>query len=109
MSHLVGVIARFTPLPEKHSDLRALLEGMVGPSRSEPGCHSYNVYEVPAEGDLVLIERYDDQAALERHRATEHYLNYRAQLSPLLASPISVTVLAPLDGAEPQEGIHCGS
>ena len=47
----------------------------------------------------ALIERYDDEAALEHHRTTEHYLNYRAQLSPLLASPISVTVLASLDEA----------
>jgi quinol monooxygenase YgiN len=70
---------------------------MVAPTRSEPGCHSYNLYEVPAEGDLVLIERYGDQGVLEHHRTTEHYLNYRAHLSPLLASPISVTVLEPLD------------
>ena len=75
MSHPVGVIARFAPLPEKRSDLQALLEGMVAPTRSEPGCRSYNLYEAPADGDLVLIERYDDQAALEHHRTTEHYLN----------------------------------
>ena len=99
MSHPVGVIARFTPLPEKRSDLQALLESMVAPTRSEPGCRSYNLYKAPADSDLVLIERYDDQAALEHHRTTEHYLNYRAQLSPLLASPMSVSVLAPLDEA----------
>ena len=52
---------------------------------------------MPDGGDLVLIERYDDQAALEHHRTTQHYLNYRAQLSPLLASPISVTALAGVD------------
>jgi quinol monooxygenase YgiN len=98
VSHPVGVIARFAPLPEKRSDLQALLERMLAPVRSEAGCRSYNLYEA-ADGDLVLIERYDDQAALEQHRTTEHYLNYRAQLSPLLASPISVNVLAPLDEA----------
>jgi quinol monooxygenase YgiN len=99
VSHPVGVIAQFAPLPEKRPDLRALLEGMVAPTRSEGGCRSYNLYEVSACGDLVLIERYDDQAALEHHRTTEHYLNYRAQLSPLLACPISVTVLTPVDEA----------
>jgi quinol monooxygenase YgiN len=99
VSHPVGVIARFVPVPEKRSDLRALLEGMIAPTRSETGCRSYNLYEAQADGDLVLIERYNDQAALEHHRTTEHYLNYRAQLSALLASPISVTVLAPLDEA----------
>jgi quinol monooxygenase YgiN len=99
MSHHVGVIARFAPLPEKRPDLQALLEGMVAPTRSEAGCRSYNLYEAPSDGHLVLIERYNDQAALEHHRTTQHYLNYHAQLSPLLASPISVTVLAPLDEA----------
>jgi quinol monooxygenase YgiN len=99
VSHPVGVIARFAPLREKRSELQALLKNMVSPTRSEAGCRSYNLYEVPDGGDLVLIERYDDQAALEHHRKTEHYLNYRAQLSPVLASPISVTVLAPVDEA----------
>jgi quinol monooxygenase YgiN len=99
VSKPVGVIARFAPLPEKRSDLRALLEGMVAPTRSEAGCRSYNLYDVPADGDLMLIERYDDQAALEHHRTTQHYVNYRAQLSSLLAGPISVTVLAPVDEA----------
>jgi quinol monooxygenase YgiN len=99
VSHPVGVIARFAPLPEKRSDLQALLEGMVAPTRCEAGCGSYNLYEVSGGGELVLIERYVDQAALEHHRTTEHYLNYRAQLSSLLASPISVTVLAPVDEA----------
>jgi quinol monooxygenase YgiN len=97
VSHPVGVVAQFAPLPEKRTDLQALLDGMVAPTRSEAGCRCYNLYEVPAGGDLVLIERCDDQAALEHHRTTEHYLNYRAQLSSLLASPISVTVLAAVD------------
>ncbi|RFZ39729.1 putative monooxygenase [Mycobacterium marinum] len=100
MSDPVSVIARFAPLPEKRADLRVLLAGMVGPTRSEEGCRRYDLYEAPPDGELVLIERYDDQAALEHHRTTEHYLNYRAQLSALLASPITVSVLAPLDEAE---------
>ncbi|BBZ47898.1 putative quinol monooxygenase [Mycobacterium parmense] len=99
MSHPVSVVARFVPLPEKRSELQALLEGMVAPTRSEAGCHSYNLYEVPADGDLVLIERYGDQAALEHHRTTDHYRDYRAQLSSLLANPVSVTVLAAVDEA----------
>ena len=99
MSHPVSVVARFAPLPEKRSDLQALLESMVAPTRSEAGCRIYNLYEAQADSDLVLIERYDDLAALEHHRTSKHYLDYRAQLSPLLASPVSVTVLAPLDEA----------
>ncbi|GAA2216883.1 putative quinol monooxygenase [Micromonospora olivasterospora] len=94
----VTVIARFTPTPESAGRLQALLEGMVAPTRAEAGCHFYNLFV--AQGDdaeFVLLECYEDSSALEAHRASTHYKNYRAQLPDLLASPISVTVLAPVD------------
>jgi quinol monooxygenase YgiN len=99
MTQSVAVIARFTPGAQKRSTLRALLQGMVGPTRSEPGCLSYDLYEVSEGAELVLFERYLDDNALQEHRATEHYVNYRAQLGDLLDSPISVTVLLPVDEA----------
>jgi quinol monooxygenase YgiN len=94
----VTVIARFTPTPERAAQLQALLAGMVAPTRSEPGCHLYDLFT--AHGDdteFVLIERYEDTPALEAHRASAHYKSYRAQLPDMLAKPIDVTVLAPVD------------
>lgn len=99
MSQPVAVIARFAAQPGKRPSLQTLLEGMVTPTRSESGCRSYDLYEVPDSGDFVLFERYRDQEALLAHRSTDHYVNYRARLDDLLASPISVTVLATLDEA----------
>jgi quinol monooxygenase YgiN len=99
VSKSVAVIARFTALSEKRATLGALLKGMVGPTRAEAGCRQYDLYEVPETADFVLFERYRDQDALQVHRSTDHYTNYRAQLDPLLAEPISVSVLEPLDEA----------
>lgn len=99
MSQSVAVIARFAARPDKQTALQTLLEGMVYPTRAEPGCYRYDLYEVSDGGDFVLFERYHDQQALLDHRSTDHYVNYRAQLDDLLASPISVTVLEPLDEA----------
>ncbi|WP_406631477.1 putative quinol monooxygenase [Amycolatopsis sp. WGS_07] len=92
------VIARFAPTPERAAQLRALLEGMVAPTRSEPGCLLYNLFTSRGDDpEFVLIERYEDTPALEAHRASAHYKNYRAQLPEMLAKPIEVTVLAPVD------------
>lgn len=94
----VTVIARFTPTPESAGRLRGLLKGMVAPTRAEAGCHSYDLFATQGDGaEFVLVECYQDSSALAAHRASTHYRNYRAQLPELLASPISVTVLAPVD------------
>jgi quinol monooxygenase YgiN len=99
MSQPVAVIARFTAHPEKHATLQALLEGMVGPTRAEAGCRQYDLYQVSETADFVLFERYRDREALQAHRSTAHYVNYRAHLDELLAKPISVSVLEALDEA----------
>ena len=99
MSPSIAVIARFAPMPESREALRTLLEGMTTPTRAERGCRSYDLYESVDGGDFVLFERYLSGSALEEHRASTHYQNYRAQLNGLLAKPVDVTVLDALDEA----------
>ncbi len=94
----VTVIARFTPTPEHADQLQKLLEEMVAPTRAEAGCHFYNLFATQADdAQFVLLECYEDSSALEAHRASAHYKNYRAQLPDLLATPIDVTVLTQVD------------
>lgn len=97
MSPSIAVIARFTPRPESREVLRKLLKGMTAPTRAEDGCRTYDVYESADEGDLVLFERYRNRTALEEHRTSTHYVNYRAQLNGLVTKPIEVTVLDVID------------
>lgn len=94
----VSVVASFRPHPGREDDLRALLSWMVERTRAEPGCERYDLYEErDGDGDLHLFERYRDQEALEAHRATEHYVEYRRKVADLLREPIGVIVLDPID------------
>ena len=71
---------------------------MVERTRAEPGCERYDLYEErDAGGTLHLFERYRDDGALEAHRATEHYVEYRRQVGEMLRDPIGVLVLDPID------------
>jgi quinol monooxygenase YgiN len=71
---------------------------MVERTRAEPGCERYDLYEqTDASGALHLFERYRNKDALEAHRATDHYVEYRRQVADLLEEPIGVVVLDPID------------
>jgi quinol monooxygenase YgiN len=95
----VLVFATFRPTAETEEALVSTLETMIEHTRAEPGNEVYDLYASDGEGARVLhlFERYRDQEALEAHRASDHYVAYRAKLPDLLASPVEVTVLSVID------------
>lgn len=102
MSPLVSplVFVRFFSKPDKEARVESILRGMVVHTRQEPGCRRYDLYESKnAAGGRIfcLLERYADTAAQQAHRETAHYKDYRANIMDLLAQPIEVNLLDPLD------------
>jgi len=99
----VLVFASFEPKPGQEETVQKTLQGMVGPTRQEPGNEIYDLYERKNGPDGMLsfhlFEKYKDAAALEYHRETEHYKNYRATITEHLDVPIGVVVLAAIDAA----------
>ena len=95
------VVARFQPKPDAAAEVERILRGMIAPTRAEPGCQRYDLYRAgsPESAGYCLIERYVDEAAIQAHRETVHYKAYRAAIADLLAQPIDVALLAPLDVA----------
>jgi quinol monooxygenase YgiN len=72
---------------------------MVGHTRAEPGCERYDLYAAADGAPLHLLERYANREALEAHRATEHYLEYRRRVVDLIEGGVDVVVLDGLDVA----------
>jgi len=65
-------------------ELRALLEGMVLPSRAEPGNLQYDLWRERADhGRFVLEEIHSDDVALAAHRATPHFEKYSSRINNL--------------------------
>lgn len=93
------IFASFTPRPGKQDEVLHLLEELADDVRTEPGNEVFSLFR--AQGDTTsfhVFERYRDQEALDAHRASEHYKNYRATIPDLLAEPIGVLVLSEVDG-----------
>jgi len=93
----VAVFANFKPKSGAEKQVEEILRRMVTPTRQEPGCITYDLYRAQTGSSYHLFEIYCDQAAVEAHRATDHYKAYRAKIPELLAEPIGVSVLNGVD------------
>ena len=100
MSKIV-VLASFYPKNEKNNEVKEIILSMVDPTRSEEGNEIYNLYEVKNDDgkniSFHLFEVYKDSAALNFHRNTSHYKNYRTKIVDFLDRPIEVKVLTSID------------
>lgn len=103
MAGKVYVFASFKPADGKETEVETILRGMCAPTRGEPGNEVYDLHVKTfgsEEGNSFhLFERYVDADALDAHRETEHYKNYRASIMDLLAEPIHVVVMDGVDVA----------
>ena len=97
----VIVFASFRPITGKQQALHELLSFMVEHTRAEPGCERYELYrrhgDDADEVTFHLFERYRNDEALQAHRDSGHYVEYRRRVTELLANPIEVLVLDGLD------------
>jgi quinol monooxygenase YgiN len=94
------VLVRFIVKSGQEARVESVLRKMVVNTRQEPGCRRYDLFEVSAGSagkNFYLIENYADDAAVQAHRDTLHYKEYRASIMDLLAQPIEVTLLQALD------------
>ena len=100
MSKIV-VFASFYPKKEKSNEAKEAILAMISPTRSEEGNEIYNFYESKDDDgkniSFHLFEVYKDSTALDFHRNTSHYKNYRSKITDLLDKPIKVKVLKSID------------
>ena len=96
----ISVFASIVPKPEHVKDVEEELLRMVSVSRKEPGNLRYDLYRI-SEGSTSfhLFETYDSPAAMDAHRASAYYQNYRAKVVDWLLSTPDVKVLTALEAA----------
>jgi len=83
---MLGLMVNFSVKPGNEEKARQYMRSLEGPSRREPGCRLYIAHQ--AEDDpcrFAFYEQYDNHAALEAHRATEHFKQFGTNgLFPLM-------------------------
>jgi quinol monooxygenase YgiN len=71
--------------PSDRDAIGAALVNVVSATRAEEGCEDYGCYEdTQRPGRYVFVERWRDQAALDRHLATPHMAAWMKVAGPRL-------------------------
>ena len=100
MSKIV-VLASFHPKKNKVNEVKEIILSMIKPTRLEEGNELYNFYEEKNKDDKIisfhLFEIYKNSAALDFHRETAHYKDYKSKIDDLLEKPREVKVLNSID------------
>jgi quinol monooxygenase YgiN len=90
---MIVLAAKFKGKPESRADILRLTSSMLAPSRAEAGCLSYNFYEQqPGDNDYLFFEEWADQAALDAHFQTPHFLQFMQKFPPLIQGAPSIRV-----------------
>ena len=78
---MVIVVAHARVKPEAREAAIAAASKMRDASIAEPGCQEYNFwFAFDDEHELLVFERWDDQAALDAHFATPHLAEFAAAI-----------------------------
>ncbi|HSH99351.1 MAG TPA: putative quinol monooxygenase [Reyranella sp.] len=91
---MLGVIAKLTIKPGANADFEAAMKALQARVRSdEPGNKLYALHKTDDPNVYVMLERYDDQAALDAHRAAPHFKELGRKLGDYLAGRPEVQLM----------------
>ena len=80
------IIAQISVQQPNIAEFLKLAKIMVAHSNAEPGCIEYRLLnEVDKETEFLFHEKYTNEAAIEHHNASEHFLTFVSAIAPFLA------------------------
>jgi quinol monooxygenase YgiN len=101
---LIVVLATIELHPGKRNDFLAEFQKIVEPVRAEQGCLEYfpttdHATNLPAQGParedvVVVVEKWEDIAALEAHLIAPHMMAYRPRVKDYVKR-VSLQILSP--------------
>lgn len=92
----ITVVAQIRAKSGHEAEARTMLAGLQEPSRKEPGCIRYDVFEdAHYPGSLFTVEEWESEAALDTHlQVNKAGLN---KMKALLREDLRISVMKPVD------------
>ncbi len=96
---MICLAATYVIRAGREDEAIAHLKALTGLSRSEPGCRFYLTHRSPTDPRrFFLYEQYDDQSALDAHRATPHFAEHVLNGLIPIAESRSPEIYLPIEG-----------
>jgi quinol monooxygenase YgiN len=94
---MVVLVVSWTAKAGRENEVAELFGKLSEETRKEPGCVMFLVHRHRTEPRRFLVyEQYKDDAALESHRASRHFLEYARKALPQIGDRIEGNLYEPL-------------
>jgi quinol monooxygenase YgiN len=91
----IGVIATLRVQPGKEDTFEAVFAELAAAvNANEAGNSYYRLFRTGETGVYRVLECYDDQTALDAHRASDHFRSIGARHGPCLAGAPEIETLS---------------
>ncbi|KAJ5632915.1 hypothetical protein N7490_009254 [Penicillium lividum] len=88
MSEELNVAAVLHPKPEKFQEVATLVTELVKKvQENEPNTLLYYAFQVQEKNEIVIIERYQNQAAVQAHVKAPYFKDFAAKIPDLSERP----------------------
>lgn len=85
------IVARVVARPGKEEEVRAILCGLIQPSKDERGCLSYTLLQNQIDPtDFTLVETWRDAADFDAHLETPHFKRAASEITELVVEPLDI-------------------
>jgi|BarGraNGADG00312_2_1021985.scaffolds.fasta_scaffold03992_5 quinol monooxygenase YgiN len=90
---MIIVKATITAKPGDRDKIISISQDVIGPTRSELGCISYELFASTQDKDvLVMFEQWKNREVLETHMQTEHFKAFGAAIKDMIAKELEISV-----------------
>ncbi|OGE54094.1 hypothetical protein PENARI_c006G07754 [Penicillium arizonense] len=84
----INVTAVITPKPENFAEVAALVSAVTKQVQEhEPDTLLYYAFHIEKTNEIVVVERYKHQAAVQAHMKAPYFREFAGKLPALLAKP----------------------
>ncbi|MBD0268183.1 MAG: antibiotic biosynthesis monooxygenase [Cyanobacteria bacterium Co-bin8] len=90
MPSSIRTITRVIAKPDCGAVVKSLLQSLVFPSREEPGCLGYELWQGLHGSEFVTIGDWQDEVALVAHLRSAHIYEFSTEVVEYLAHPPDV-------------------
>ncbi len=105
----VIVVASFQAKPGSEGAVQDALRSVIEQTHLEEGCRTYALHVDNADPTkMVIIERWDDQAALNAHFTQPYMAALGEAAGSLLAAPPSIAMTTAVEAGDPAKGTLAG-
>jgi quinol monooxygenase YgiN len=87
----IHAIARLEARPDTKEELLSLLKSLLEPTRREPGCIRFELWQSRVTPtDFVVVSLWENAEAVSQHVGTSHATRAMSRLRELLAAPLDL-------------------